>query len=511
MPNYNVWGGRASIYGNERSFGAVLEVPLRWEDGYIGVLYVDDELGRTFSDTDIHLLRLFADQAAICLANSNLLQGDAKKLQRLEQLARATREMMGDLGATSLRERLNMIAHHAAEILDAETSGVFLLRNGMLALEASFGQLSEFDPGRVPPLKIHDEPEGGLTGWIAYHGKLFKDHGPSLKLHRAVAHSKTHSPTKDCYSLLAIPLVKGAGHDEELIGLIRADNKKGGENDQALATLGFSQEDEWILTIFAEAAIVAIESAELVNRLKEQGDVLQRLISSSPAGIIAVDRQGHVTEYNKRAEQILGYTREQILHTPVASLYLDPYEPRRIGAMLHKEPDHHVRDYGTYVRSKAGESIPIQHSSTWLLDATDEWIGSVGYFVDLREQREMKRRERLLLKASKALAEAARLDDGLQRLAEMMVLELGRSFCGILLMDEGGGSLTLRAESLKGEPEWRSRGQKIFLPEWKGLAKLLEKGQPWAQEWNDPGVRSMLEKLTGTTRCETGASSSQAK
>ncbi len=470
--------------------------PLLLRGSLVGKLTVDHAVsGKLVSPADLDAVLLFAQQAAF--AQATLWAGSLESLQQTTlAIAHATQEMMGGLEAMSLRERLDMIARRAAKILDAETSGVFLLRDGKLVLGASHGQLEDFDPGKVKPLRVHDEDGGGLTGWIAYHRKLFKDHGPSLKRHPAVAHSETHSPSGDCYSLLAIPLIKGAGPDGELIGLIRADNKKGREKDQALATLGFSQEDEWILTLFAEAAIVAIESAELVNHLKEQGDFLHGLISSSPAGIIAVDRKGLIKEYNRRAEQILGYTRGEVLDKPVAPLYLDENEPRIIGKKLHEEPDHHVRGYDTYVRSKAGKAIPIQHSSTWLFDATGERVGSVGYFVDLREQRELKRREQLLLKASKDLAEAANLDDGLQRLAEIMALELGRSFCGILLMDEAGESLTLRAESVTKEPAWRARRQQIVFSEWPFLEERLKKGRPWAQMWSVQVCQPTLSRLS---------------
>ena len=141
----------------------------------------------------------------------------------------------------------------------------------------------------------------------------------------------------------------------------------------------------------------------------EQGDYRQRLISSSPDGIIAVDRQGRITEFNKRAEEILGYAREEVLGQPVAPFYFDPEEPRRIGRRLHEQPDHHVRDYETSVRSKSGERIPIRHASTWLLNSAGERVGSVAYFEDLRSQRALEHRESLLLKASNVLAEADNL------------------------------------------------------------------------------------------------------
>ncbi|HEX6904536.1 MAG TPA: GAF domain-containing protein [Thermoanaerobaculia bacterium] len=492
-PDYNAWAGQAEILGPQK-FGAVLEVPLVWEGNVLGVLYVDDEAGRTFSETEARLLGLFADQAAIGLNQSALLAQDAQKLRRLERLARVTQEMMGNLDVMSWRKRLDVIARSAAEVLEAETTGVFRVSEGDLVLEASYGQREELEPGTVR-MRIHNENHGGLTGWIAYHGELFNQHGEALKRHRAVAiASMPHGPSSECYSLLAIPLKRRVGGKEEVIGLIRADNKQSYEGQSPVV---FTYEDEQILTIFADAAVIAIESAELVNQLKEQREFQERLISSSPDGIIAVDRKGLVTEFNQRAEEILGYTREEVLGQPVSLLYIDSSDPRRIGRMSHESADHRVSGYETAVRSKAGERIPILHASTWLSNAEGERVGSVGYFEDLRELKALERRESLLLRASNVVAREEVLDKGLQRLADMMVELLGRSFCFIGIMEEDGNSLILRAASRRGDPEWNPGRQRIDPADWLGLPQLLKEGIPTIREWSNPKARPSLEKLAG--------------
>ena len=62
VDNYDAWPGQAQIYSAGRVFGAVLEVPLRWRDRIIGVLYVDDKVGRHFTEQDARTLALFAEQ-----------------------------------------------------------------------------------------------------------------------------------------------------------------------------------------------------------------------------------------------------------------------------------------------------------------------------------------------------------------------------------------------------------------------------------------------------------------
>ncbi|MEA2603968.1 MAG: hypothetical protein QOF89_4960 [Acidobacteriota bacterium] len=475
-------------------------IPLVLRGKIIGKLTVDNlSSGRPISRSELDRVVPFAHQAVIAHAmlragSLGTLQNDEEKLQRLERLAQSTRELMGNLDGMSLQDRLMLIARYSAEILQAETAGVFRAHDGEIVLEASYGQAGEFEPGKIR-LRIHDEPRGGLTGYIAYHGKLFTAKGKELKSHIAITGTSAHAPSGDCYSLLAIPLKRRTAEGETLIGLIRVDNKKS-KDGKAPATLGFSTEDESILSIFAEAAEVAIESAELVDRLKERKDFQERLIASSPDGIISVDRKGWVTEFNKRAEGILGYSREEVIGKPVFSLYFDPEEPRRLGQMLRESYGGYVWGYETAVRSREGERIPILHSSTWLFNSRGERIGSVGFLQDLRQREALERRESFLLWASNAVARASTLDEGLQSLAERLVLLLGRSFCGILLLDEDQNALTLRAASQGGDPAWTSSRQQIVLSEWPGLEKLLEAGEPSVRERREDWDRSNLEKLS---------------
>lgn len=408
------------------------------------------------------------------------------RLQRSRRLTEVTRELMSDLGKMPLHDRLMLIARRAAEILNAESAGVFRVADDTLVLEASFGHAKGFEPGKVR-VPITDTPGHGLTGYIAHRGELFRDFGLKLLEHPAVSGRRApHTPSGLCLSLLAIPLFRGTGDAQELIGLLRADNKKGADG-QALTSMGFDDEDEDSIRSLGHAAVVAIESAELV----------ERLIGSSLNGIIAVDRKGRVIEFNRRAEEVLGYSREEVLSTPVHRLYADPEEPRRIGFKLKNSPGGQILNYETLVRSKDGEEIPILHSSTWLFDAQRRPNGSIGYFADLREQKQLERRESLLRRAIAEVGHAETLDEGLQKLARMMVKLLGRSFCGILLMDPGQESLRLRAASADPGLGWTPQHPSlIMLAHWNGLKKLLEKGSPRIRGRNSRRGRRILDQLT---------------
>ncbi len=171
VDDYNQWEGRAPGYGDQRPFGAVIEVLLRWQEQIIGVLYIDDEVGRIFTEEDARLLSLFADHAAIALVNAELTAKEERKSQRLEQLSQVTREIMSNLGAMTLDERLALIARYVAEVLEAEVCDVLLVkREGVLSLEANYGQVEDtFQKGRE--FIIRSGPKTGLIGHIKSYRK----------------------------------------------------------------------------------------------------------------------------------------------------------------------------------------------------------------------------------------------------------------------------------------------------------------------------------------------------
>jgi len=323
VDDYYQWEGKTSAYVDQRPFGAVIELPLKWQERIIGVLYVDDEVGRRFTEEDARLLSLFADHAAIALVNAELVARDAKKLRRLQRLSQTSSEIMTNLGSMSLDDRLNLIAERAAEILEAEACSILLVKGeGYLSLKASVGHREGgFEKGKE--FAIRSGPKTGLTGHIAFEGKMLNACGEELDSHFAVKGETPHASSGQCYSLLAMPLKTTIGQAERLIGLLRVDNKKDNYG-QAGPTICFIQEDEWILNFFAKAVVVAIENAQLFNRLQalsrigqaltgtlDSEEVLNRIVDSAVSAFPAAQR-GSIHLYDEQIGvlRLAAHTRE---------------------------------------------------------------------------------------------------------------------------------------------------------------------------------------------------------
>ena len=482
VPHYAEFPGKKGVFAEERPDSAVVEVLLRlkWQDHIVGVLYVDDEVGREFTPQDALMLQAFADQAAIVFANADLVLRDHAKVNRLQKLSQAASQIMSQLGRVSQDEMLSLIAQHATEILEAEAGSILLVRRpGMLSFEAEFGYTNKgIQKGRE--FEIRSGRRTGLTGHIAHEKALFNAHGDALVKHPAVRGQESpYMKSRKCYAMLAIPLLKQEADAPEptFLGLLRLDNKK--NRDGAIGdNYFFSEEDEWIGRLFAETVVVAIESARLVGEISDRKLKYSRLLESAIDGVITNNREGKITFYNKEAERILGFERNKILGRPVSSIFAEPLETRRITTELLLSPEGQLQDYETVVLDVNNRPIPIRLSASWEYDAQEEKTGVVGYFRDMRSVAETQRRLNLIVSASNLLAQADNLSVGLQDLAQMMVRHWGTSFCRIFLLDEEEQFLTTQAvfpmQFVEDGLDWEPGvGLQTAVADWPRLDELL--------------------------------------
>lgn len=376
--DYLSWSIEQSIQQGE-AFGSIVGIRLQNNHQAIGVLFIDDKIGREYSEHDIDLLRIFRDYCSLVLKAAIEDQRD----NTLTKLLNANHRIMSDFVSIPLQKRLQWIVDYAADITNAETSGILLVKGkDRLVLEAGF-PLGNDLPRHI---EIIAGEKTGLTGYVATMGQVFNSHGDHLKNHPAVRGERSHTPSGECFSLLMVPLKrKSAGVNEDIVvGWLRVDNKKDSHGN-ATPDTSFSRGDENVLLQFADTVVAAIETAE---KLKE----LDNLFTNAPNAIIAFDNFGKITKVNAKAEEITRYTKESLIGMDMEKIYFDKAEAQRIDRKL-REHHGHLNNYRTSIRTASGEKLPISLAVSNLYDAYDQRIGSVGYFEDLREHVE---RENLL-------------------------------------------------------------------------------------------------------------------
>lgn len=91
IPDYSNWLGRSLAFEGRR-FGRVLVVPLKLHEAVIGSLAIDDSVPGTFSEEDIRVASLLADQATLAIENRQLLEQMQTELLRRNRMELALRD-----------------------------------------------------------------------------------------------------------------------------------------------------------------------------------------------------------------------------------------------------------------------------------------------------------------------------------------------------------------------------------------------------------------------------------
>lgn len=289
-PDYQKWEGKAESI--KEDVGSALGVPLYWQNRRTGVLFVNGERGRQFTEEEAELLQRFAAMASIALEHSRLRERDHYMVKRLHSLALATNDIIGSLDDPDMDGQLTQIARYAHEILDAEACGIHQVkRPGYLTLVASDGHRpGGFQKGRE--FKIISGERTGLTGHIAHEQKPFRKCGKELRGHFAVAHPKAAG---GCQSLLAIPLVRNTRAGKEVTGLIRISNKKGRQGVPE-SWVCFTAADQSIAEIFAQAATVILTKTALLDQVRKGIDRYENLLRACNIIVNAVNIEKGLSE-----------------------------------------------------------------------------------------------------------------------------------------------------------------------------------------------------------------------
>ncbi|MBW1956960.1 MAG: PAS domain S-box protein [Deltaproteobacteria bacterium] len=130
---------------------------------------------------------------------------------------------------------------------------------------------------------------------------------------------------------------------------------------------------------------------EMERKLKKAHDFQTNLIQTSIDPIIANDRKGNIIIFNKGAENVFGYTQEEVSKIHVTRFYKEG-EAKKIKRMIYG-PEHggggRLLNYKVEIVDKYGQIVPILLSATLLYEEGQE-VATVGYFKDMREVKRLQ-------------------------------------------------------------------------------------------------------------------------
>jgi signal transduction histidine kinase len=140
-----------------------LGVPLRIRDEVFGNLYLTEKAGGAeFTDEDQQVVMALASAAGVAIENARLFQRGQQRQRWLEGGAEIVEAILGD---AQRDESLDLVAHRARELADADLSAIFVVHGDTLVLAAVSGAESALRPGTSLPM------EATLLGRVAQSGK----------------------------------------------------------------------------------------------------------------------------------------------------------------------------------------------------------------------------------------------------------------------------------------------------------------------------------------------------
>jgi two-component system, NtrC family, sensor kinase len=245
----------SALPGDPNPVRTRLGVPLLREGAPIGVFVLVRQEARPFTDKQIGLVQTFADQAVIAIENARLfdeVQARTQELSESLQQQTATAEVLKVISrsAFDLPSVLDTLVSSAARLCGDPRAAIYLLRNGLLHLEAAHNNSPEWIALRrsQPAAPTRGTPSGraALTGQVDHVADLLQDSDftrPDLV------------KIGDYRATLNVPLIR----EGETIGVLSLARPEPGP---------FTQRQIGIVQTFADQAVIAIENVRLFEEVQ---------------------------------------------------------------------------------------------------------------------------------------------------------------------------------------------------------------------------------------------------
>jgi signal transduction histidine kinase len=241
-------------YQSRGNFRTALGVPLTREGKTIGVFFLVRSPIKPFTDKQIELVTIFADQAVIAIENVRLFESvEARTRDLSESLEQqtATSEVLSVISRSKfdLEPILQSVVDTAARLCRAEQGGIFRLDQGIYrfaaghSLDAGYLEFEKATPYLPGPGTAVGR--AAMTGQVARIDDVLTD---------PLYEQKNEARNADIRSAIGVPLMRA----DAPIGVIAL----------ARSAEPFNDREVELVTTFADQAVIAIENVRLFESVE---------------------------------------------------------------------------------------------------------------------------------------------------------------------------------------------------------------------------------------------------
>ncbi|MGD2145656.1 MAG: GAF domain-containing protein [Anaerolineae bacterium] len=337
------------IFADRRWEGAIVGLPLTVGTEVHGVMNVAYARPHRFSEDELRVLDLLADQAALAIRNARLYKETRERALEQETLREAASSLSSALDRDEVVES---ILAQLQRVVPYDTASVLLLRDNALDIVGGRGFPESSEILSLSFSLDEDNP----------NGEVIRSREP-LILEDATQVSSTfqrppHGQT-GVRAWLGVPMLVG----DQLVGMIALDKQEPGFYAEAHAQLAKA---------FAAQAAVAIENARLFAAEKEQRDLSERLRETALLLNRSLDLQKVLEMILEQLARVIDYDSGsiQILEDDATKIIATRNLPE--SQLGHRYP----LAYHPYNRYLVEDAQPIVIDD--VADSSNGWLQSKG-------------------------------------------------------------------------------------------------------------------------------------
>lgn len=171
----------------------------------------------------------------------------------------------------------------------------------------------------------------------------------------------------------------------------------------------------WLSNGFAMIFSDITRRVKAEERLLEMSQYLQKLITHAGTPIIVWDSDGRVNQFNQAFEILTGYSRDEIMHMPITSIFPED-QANRLFSLIHlTRLGMHLESAEIPVQTKTGVIRLLQWNSSNIQDPDGSLRATIAIGLDITRQRELEEENATaVIQLKKNIAELAILNDGIR-------------------------------------------------------------------------------------------------